>query len=47
MTLGKFYKYGAKQTCCSLRRIGLSGVHRIVSGAQARALRKLAALEKS
>jgi hypothetical protein len=40
MALEQFYKFGAKQTCSSLRRTGLSG-------AQAGALRELAALEKS
>jgi hypothetical protein len=40
MTLGQFYKFRAIQTCCSLRRTGLSG-------AQDGALRELAALEIS
>jgi hypothetical protein len=44
MTLGQFCKFGAKQTCCFLRRTGLSGVLRTVSGAQAGALCELAPL---
>jgi hypothetical protein len=40
MTVGQFYKFGAKQNCCILRCTGLSG-------AQAGALRELAALGKS
>jgi hypothetical protein len=40
MTLEEFYKFGAKQTCCSLRCTELSGV-------QAGALRELAALRNS
>jgi hypothetical protein len=47
MTLGQFYKFGAKLTCCSLRRTGLSGVHRTVSDVQAGELHELAALGKS
>ena len=38
-------KFG--QTCTSLGSTGLSGVHQIVSGAQAGACDELAALEKS
>jgi hypothetical protein len=40
MTLGQFYKFGAKQTCCNQWRTRLSG-------ALAGALRQLAALENS
>jgi hypothetical protein len=47
MTVGEFYKCGAKQTCCSQWRTRLSGVHRTVSGALAGALRELAALGNS
>jgi hypothetical protein len=39
--------FGAKQTCCNLWRIGLSGVHQTVSRAQAGALHELAALGNS
>jgi hypothetical protein len=42
--LGQFYKFGAKQVCTSLRCTGLSGVHMIVSGAQASAPSEPAAL---
>jgi hypothetical protein len=27
MTVGQFYKFGAKHTCCSQWHTGLSGVH--------------------
>ena len=47
MTLGQFYKFGAKQTCCSLRCTGLSGAHQIVSGAKVGALSELSSLVKS
>jgi hypothetical protein len=40
----QFYQVWCKHTCCSQWRTGLSGVHRIVSGALAGALPELAAL---
>ena len=47
MTLGQFYKFGAKPNCCSLWRTGLSDVHQTMFGAQAGALCELAALGNS